>query len=79
MNLVNFVSDLWPFYFTGPNNKWVCESVGFYRNLPAGKAAFSDDGSLLAVVFGSCITLWDPENNQLKETLVNTVFQTDIK
>jgi len=57
----------------------VCESVGFYRNLPAGIAAFSDDGSLLAVVFGSCITLWDPENNQLKETLVNTVFQADIK
>ncbi|XP_053374585.1 WD repeat-containing protein 75-like [Mercenaria mercenaria] len=61
------------------NEKWICESVGFYRNLPAGEVAFSEDGSLLAVLFGSCITLWNPENNLFKETFQNTMYQDPVR
>ncbi|XP_052809622.1 WD repeat-containing protein 75-like [Mya arenaria] len=61
------------------NNKWMCESVGFYRDFEAGSAEFSDDGSLLAVVFESCITLWEPETNLLKHTLINNVFSDPVR
>ncbi|KAL4222402.1 WD repeat-containing protein 75 [Mactra antiquata] len=55
------------------NEKWACESVGFYRNLPAGQTDFSEDGSLLAVTFDSTITLWNPETNLLQQTLFNAL------
>lgn len=48
---------------------WKCESTGFYRDLPAGAASFSSDGSLLGVTFGPTLTIWDAEINQLKSTL----------
>ncbi|XP_064617903.1 WD repeat-containing protein 75-like [Liolophura sinensis] len=50
------------------SSRWSCESVGFYRGLPAGQAAFSEDGSLLAVAFVSIITIWDPYTNALRTT-----------
>ncbi|XP_070565659.1 WD repeat-containing protein 75-like [Ptychodera flava] len=51
------------------NECWNCQSVGFYHDLPAVKAAFSTDGSLLAVAFQQIITLWDPDLNDLKMVL----------
>jgi len=48
---------------------WRCRSVGYYRNQSANAAAFSDDGSLLAISYGSIITLWDPVSIVLKHTL----------
>lgn len=48
---------------------WRCESVGFFRSLPAGDVSFSADGSLLAVTFGPTLTVWVPETNQLKCSL----------
>ncbi|KAL3831907.1 hypothetical protein ACJMK2_023601 [Sinanodonta woodiana] len=61
------------------NQKWSCESVGFYRDLPAGETAFSEDGSLLAVAFSSTITLWDPTNNLLKRTLLDNLKEKPIR
>ncbi|XP_052259102.1 WD repeat-containing protein 75-like isoform X2 [Dreissena polymorpha] len=61
------------------NTKWTCESVGFYRDLAAGSVEFSDDGSLLAVVFGPCITLWEPDNNLLRHTLVSNTSSHCVK
>jgi NET1-associated nuclear protein 1 (U3 small nucleolar RNA-associated protein 17) len=48
---------------------WRCESVGFFRSLPAGDISFSADGSLLAVTFGPTLTVWVPETNLLKCSL----------
>ncbi|OAD67237.1 hypothetical protein PHYBLDRAFT_85784 [Phycomyces blakesleeanus NRRL 1555(-)] len=48
---------------------WTCRSVGAYRDSPATGAAFSDDGSILAVSFGSMLTLWDPYENTLQGIL----------
>lgn len=50
-------------------DKWTCDSVGFYHDITAGKARFSEDGSVLAVAFGSSLTLWDPETNVMKAVL----------
>ncbi|OWF35767.1 WD repeat-containing protein 75-like [Mizuhopecten yessoensis] len=51
------------------NTRWNCDSVGYFHDKPAGRCAFTADGSLLGVVFGASITLWDPDNNVLRETL----------
>ncbi|XP_046846003.1 WD repeat-containing protein 75-like [Xenia sp. Carnegie-2017] len=48
---------------------WHCQSVGYFRDEPVSDAAFSSDGSLLAVVYGKVITLWDPYINEQKKTL----------
>lgn len=39
---------------------WICRSVGVYRNSEAKVAAFSEDGSMLAVRFGQTITFGIP-------------------
>lgn len=57
---------------------WRCESVGFFRNLPAGDISFSADGSLMAVTFGPTLTVWVPETNQLKCSLTEVHPQTDL-
>ncbi|KAH9606925.1 hypothetical protein KSS87_009320 [Heliosperma pusillum] len=44
---------------------WVCHSVGSYKGQPMTAAAFSGDGSVLAVAAESVITLWDPDMNSL--------------
>uniref|UniRef100_R7W8H4 WD repeat-containing protein 75 second beta-propeller domain-containing protein n=1 Tax=Aegilops tauschii TaxID=37682 RepID=R7W8H4_AEGTA len=44
---------------------WRCQSVGSYKKKPMTAAAFSGDGSVLAVAAESVITLWDPDNNAL--------------
>ncbi|GMH33850.1 hypothetical protein BSKO_01684 [Bryopsis sp. KO-2023] len=39
---------------------WRCRSIGSYREESMGGAAFSGDGTVLAVACKTCITLWDP-------------------
>ncbi|KAI9013838.1 quinon protein alcohol dehydrogenase-like superfamily [Phycomyces nitens] len=57
---------------------WTCRSVGVYRDSPATAAAFSDDGSILAVAFGSMLTLWDPYENTLQGILAQPSDQESI-
>lgn len=49
--------------------RWVCESVGYFRSLPAECISFSSDGSILGVSFGPSLTLWDSETCQLNTSL----------
>jgi NET1-associated nuclear protein 1 (U3 small nucleolar RNA-associated protein 17) len=51
------------------SSTWNCRSVGFFRDYPCRSAAFSTDGSVLAVSYGHIITLWDPLTNILRRTL----------
>ena len=44
---------------------WRCRWVGKYKAEPMGAAAFSSDGSLLAVASGSNVTLWDAHAAEL--------------
>lgn len=67
------------FIISGTNQCWNCESVGFYKELPAGPADFAQDGSLLAVGFGRYITLWDPDTNALKTTLPHTSSKSHVR
>ena len=45
--------------------RWRCRSVGSYKRRPLGAAAFSADGSLLAIGAGATATLWEPGSNML--------------
>ncbi|XP_024959966.1 WD repeat-containing protein 75 [Cynara cardunculus var. scolymus] len=61
--------------------RWACHAVGSYRKKPMTAAAFSSDGSVLAVAAETVITLWDPEKNVLVavigsalESIVNLSF-----
>ncbi|KAJ2888010.1 NET1-associated nuclear protein 1 [Coemansia asiatica] len=38
---------------------WICRNTVRFRGLQPRSAAFSADGSTLAVAFGGCVTLWD--------------------
>lgn len=53
----------------GKSYAWSCQSVGYYGDMPCQDAAFSQDGSLLAVAYDQTITLWTPETNELRKTL----------
>ncbi|OVA15479.1 WD40 repeat [Macleaya cordata] len=44
---------------------WRCNSVGSYKEKPMTAAAFSADGSVLAVAAENVVTLWDPDKNVL--------------
>ncbi|KAG0740570.1 hypothetical protein G6F62_009074 [Rhizopus arrhizus] len=48
---------------------WMCRSVGVYHDSEARTAAFSEDGSMLAVGFGHTVTLWDPYLNSIQAVL----------
>ena len=50
---------------------WFCQSAGGYREQPARCAAFSPDGSILAVGYKQVVTLWDPETCTLHQTLTH--------
>ncbi|RLN00886.1 WD repeat-containing protein 75 [Panicum miliaceum] len=52
---------------------WRCQSVGSYKKKPMTAAAFSADGSVLAVAAESVITLWDPDNNALVGVIAETL------
>ncbi|XP_019463627.1 PREDICTED: WD repeat-containing protein 75-like [Lupinus angustifolius] len=47
------------------NSGWICHAVGSYKNKAMRAAAFSADGSVLAVAADTVITLWDPDKNVL--------------
>ncbi|EZA57753.1 WD repeat-containing protein [Ooceraea biroi] len=57
---------------------WYCYGVGDYRNLPATDAAFSMDGSLLAIGFSSTLTIWIPETCELKSSLTHSQYNHPI-
>ncbi|PIA13730.1 hypothetical protein COEREDRAFT_48418, partial [Coemansia reversa NRRL 1564] len=42
----------------GGGHVWTCRNTAHHRGLQPGGAAFSSDGSMLAVSFGGIITLW---------------------
>lgn len=44
---------------------WRCQSVGSYKKRPMTAAAFSGDGSVLAVAAETVVTLWNPDTNVL--------------
>ena len=48
---------------------WRCLSAGVYREFMLNDAAFSDDGSVLAIAAAQYVTLWSPETNLLLTTL----------
>lgn len=48
---------------------WKCDRIGFYKDYPAGPCSFSSDGSVLAVGFGPCLTIWDIDNHELVASL----------
>ncbi|KAK4398713.1 hypothetical protein Sango_1346800 [Sesamum angolense] len=50
---------------TAENTGWRCHAVGSYKKKPMTAAAFSGDGSVLAVAAEKVITLWDPDRNAL--------------
>ena len=50
---------------------WACKSAGFYRDFEANAAAFSADGSALAIAFSHHVTLWDWRDNSLYRTLTH--------
>ncbi|KAK4760184.1 hypothetical protein SAY87_023315 [Trapa incisa] len=56
-----------------PSSGWVCYAVGSYKRRPLTAAAFSGDGSVLAVAADTAITLWDPDRNELVGVLGNTL------
>ncbi|XP_015598224.1 WD repeat-containing protein 75 [Cephus cinctus] len=58
---------------------WQCHSVGLYRDFSATDAGFSMDGSLLGVGFGSSLTIWIPETNELKCSLTHSRYSAAIK
>nr|GMD34689.1 WD repeat-containing protein 75 [Ipomoea batatas]GME03454.1 WD repeat-containing protein 75 [Ipomoea batatas] len=51
------------------NAGWTCHAVGSYKKKPMTAAAFSADGSVLAVAAERVITLWDPDRNVLVATI----------
>ncbi|CAN4103824.1 unnamed protein product [Withania somnifera] len=51
------------------NAGWTCHSIGSYKKKPMTSAAFSGDGSVLAVAAERVITLWDAEKNILVATV----------
>lgn len=61
------------------DSAWVCRSVGVYRDSNPTTAAFSEDGSILAVAFGQLITLWDPYLNSIQSVLAQPNKQAVIK
>lgn len=54
-------------------NGWTCHAVGSYKRKPMTAAAFSSDGSVLAVAAETVITLWDPLKNTLVAIIGNSV------
>ncbi|KAF3950512.1 hypothetical protein CMV_023745 [Castanea mollissima] len=55
------------------NSGWACLAVGAYKKKPMTAAAFSLDGSVLAVAAETVITLWDPDKNVLLAVIGETL------
>ncbi|KAH9805892.1 transducin/WD40 repeat-like superfamily protein [Citrus sinensis] len=52
---------------------WSCHAVGSYKKKAMTAAAFSADGSVLAVAAETVITLWDPDRNVLVAVIGETL------
>ncbi|CAI9787909.1 unnamed protein product [Fraxinus pennsylvanica] len=52
---------------------WRCHAVGSYKKKPMTAAAFSADGSVLAVAAEKVVTLWDPDQNILVAVIGDTL------
>ncbi|KAG6495911.1 hypothetical protein ZIOFF_043742 [Zingiber officinale] len=52
---------------------WRCQSVGSYKGKSLTAAAFSADGSVLAIAAETIITLWDPDSNILVAMIGDTL------
>lgn len=63
----------------GKEYSWSCQSVGYYGDKPCQDAAFSGDGSLVAVAYDKVITLWTPTTNELRKTLALPYPDEEIK
>ncbi|XVF47687.1 hypothetical protein PTKIN_Ptkin03bG0130800 [Pterospermum kingtungense] len=55
------------------NSSWTCHAVGSYKKKPMTAAAFSGDGSVLAIAAETLITLWNPYMNVLLAVLGETL------
>ncbi|CAG8457438.1 4030_t:CDS:10, partial [Ambispora leptoticha] len=60
-------------------NKWVCTSIGSYREETPRKAVFSEDGTVLAIAFGPFITLWNPILNEFHGVLSHVPMTMNIE
>jgi WD40 repeat protein len=58
---------------------WQCRSAGSYRNHISRHAAFSSDGSLLGIAYGSAVTLWDPMSNALLSVLSHVPNDSEVQ
>ncbi|OMO60725.1 hypothetical protein CCACVL1_23917 [Corchorus capsularis] len=56
------------------NSSWTCHAVGSYKKKQMTAAAFSADGSVLAIAAETLITLWDPYKNVLLAVLGETLM-----
>ncbi|KAI4488078.1 hypothetical protein M0804_004926 [Polistes exclamans] len=57
---------------------WHCYGVGNYHELSATDAAFSIDGSLLGIGFGSSLTIWEPDTCTLRSSLTHSQYPHTI-
>jgi len=58
---------------------WSCRSIGVYRDYVAHHAAFSEDGSILAVAYGQIVTMWDPYTNTFQRALIHPPENRAVK
>ncbi|VVB15161.1 unnamed protein product [Arabis nemorensis] len=58
---------------TVKDSSWICHAVGSYKKKPMTAAAFSGDGTVLAVAAENVITLWNPDKNILLSVLGATL------
>ncbi|CAL9223541.1 unnamed protein product [Arabidopsis halleri] len=58
---------------TDKDSSWICHAVGSYKKKPMTAAAFSGDGTVLAVAAETVITLWNPDKNILLSVLGATL------
>ncbi|KAG8762610.1 hypothetical protein FRC11_008508 [Ceratobasidium sp. 423] len=68
---------LWGIRRSPDEEFWICAASFSYRNHTPSKALFSPDGSLLAVVHGQCVTLWDTENTTVPRGALSCVETKD--
>ncbi|CEL53876.1 WD repeat-containing protein 75 OS=Xenopus laevis GN=wdr75 PE=2 SV=1 [Rhizoctonia solani AG-1 IB] len=68
---------IWGIRKSSDEEFWICAASFGYRNHTPSKALFSPDGSLLAVIHGQCITLWDTENTTVPRGALSCVETKD--
>ncbi|KAJ1301607.1 hypothetical protein OPQ81_008855 [Rhizoctonia solani] len=68
---------MWGIRRSSDEEFWICAASFSYRNHTPSKALFSPDGSLLAVIHGQCVTLWDTENTTTPRGTLSCVETKD--